>query len=163
MNANSKKVEISKVEKSNVKNDNAKVIAKSFEVISDSDLLERLNDVNITSLIEKANIKKLDTKGNKDLMYNLLGFNEYFKTDSTKIEKSERTKIRKELQKIVNNSIIYSERKEIENLKKEINNFFSFYKAIYLVNDFSLNSLCCKNSDEKRKSDISLFLRIIGK
>lgn len=49
----------------------------------------------------------------------------------------------------------------INELKNEINLFNEFYKETYLLNDYSLNSICQNNSDNETKIKTKLFLQIV--
>jgi len=74
--------------------------------------------------------------------------------------KQHRQKLRKELDRfvkgfILNQSII----QKIKFIKD--NNFISKYKESYLLNDYSVESVCASHKDNESKKNISLFMQFV--
>lgn len=70
----------------------------------------------------------------------------------TDIPKEKHKNLRTKLRKITENfaKTIISE-KDKEKLKSVINDFIEYYKEVYLLNDFSVNSICSNNIDAETK------------
>lgn len=128
--------------------------------ISDNDLLT-LDLNNLDSLLNKVNIKEIKEKRSKESIYKLDSYNTFFNTDVTVITKKERTKIRRTRNKLIDNIFYFAKEKDNELLNKELKSFQSFYKTIYILNDYSLNSLCANNSDNETKVKIKTFLELL--
>ena len=59
-----------------------------------------------------------------------------------------RTKLRKICENFAKTILSENNPTKLEQLKKD---FCEYYKAIYLLNDFSVNSVCSQNTDEQTK------------
>ncbi len=103
--------------------------------------------------IKKVNVNEILSKVTANLKTNL-GRNEsiYKKEIFENIEnkKNFRSKLRKiaeNFAKTINNE------KNKENLKSLIKDFEEFYKSFYILNDYSVNSICSNNTDEQTKEN----------
>ena len=98
-------------------------------------------------------VKSIIEKTTKNLKTNA-GRNEsiYKKEIYTDIPKEKHKNLRTKLRKITENfaRTIIAE-KDKEKLKSVIKDFTKYYTEIYLVNDFSVNSICSNNTDAETK------------
>lgn len=72
--------------------------------------------------------------------------------------------LRAKLRKIAENfaKTIIAEKNE-DKLKSLIENFNEFYQSFYLVNDYSLNSICSNNTEDETKENYKkMFEKIIA-
>jgi hypothetical protein len=106
-------------------------------------------------------VVKKNTKSAKAQMYSVENFNKFFNCKVEKIDKKERQKIRRTRDRFVNNILFYYGEKQTDELKKEIANFEKFYSTVYVLSDFSLDSLASNNSDKETKVNIRLALQIV--
>lgn len=142
--------------KTNVKNvkEVKTIIETSKNLMNDDNLLnldlENLDDANLDLLVNELskNIKQ-KKETSKDRMY------------KNEVDKKQRQIIRKKRNKFVDNVLYFQSQKMNNELKNEINLFNEFYKETYLLNDYSLNSICQNNSDNETKIKSKLFLQII--
>lgn len=116
--------------------------------------LETLDLNNLKGLI-KDNVK---TKNISERL-------QMYKFERTDLESKEvkklRTKIRNQRNKICDNILHSFSTDNATELKKHITLFNSFYKETYLLNDFSLISICQSNADDDTKVKLSFMLKII--
>ena len=114
--------------------------------------LENLDNANFDLLINEVS-KNLKQKKetSKDKMYKI------------EVDKKQRQILRKKRNKFVDNVLFFQSQKMTNELKNEINLFNEFYKETYLLNDYSLNSICQNNSDNETKIKTKLFLQIVKK
>lgn len=75
--------------------------------------------------------------------------------------KAFRSKQRNKIKTFANNIPLFAKHNRIEDLQKEIKSFIAYYKEVYRINDFSVNSISQK-ADEKT-DDIKLMLDIVKK
>lgn len=98
-------------------------------------------------------VKSILEKTTKNLKTNL-GRNEsiYKKEIYTDIPKEKQKNLRTKLRKITENfaRTIVAE-KDTEKLKSIIKDFTEYYSEIYLINDYSVNSICSNNTDAETK------------
>jgi hypothetical protein len=140
--------------KSENKKELKEIIATSKNLFNDENLLnldlESLDTNNIDLLVsELSKNLKQKKESNKDKMYKI------------EVDKKKRQILRKQRNKFVDNVLFFhSQKNEIE-LKKEIDLFNTFYKETYLLNDYSLNSICQNNSDNETKIKTKVFLQIV--
>jgi len=142
--------------KTNVKNvkEVKTIIETSKNLMNDDNLLnldlENLDDANLDLLVNELskNIKQ-KKETSKDRMY------------KNEVDKKQRQIIRKKRNKFIDNVLYFQSQKMQNELKNEINLFNEFYKETYLLNDYSLNSICQNNSDNETKIKCKLFLQII--
>ena len=123
---------------------------------SDAELAKMLD-----SQIAGRKVIKKNTKQAKAQMYSVEKFNAFFNTSIDKIDKKERQKIRRTRDRFVNNILFYYSEKLQNELKKEITEFQKFYTSVYIVSDYSLESLASNNSDKETKVNIRFALQII--
>lgn len=64
--------------------------------------------------------------------------------------KNLRTKLRKISENFAKSILAETNTTKLEQLKKD---FCEYYKAIYMLNDFSVNSICSNNTDEQTKEN----------
>jgi len=120
--------------------------------------LESLDLDNIKSLLSKSNIK---TDKNVNERFQMYKFERLELTE--KEEKRQRTKIRKQRNKLVDNILYFFSNEKQKELVEEIKSFNKFYLDTYTLNDYSLKSLCNDNSDKDTKEKITFVLAIISK
>ena len=77
------------------------------------------------------------------------------------VDKKKRQILRKQRNKFVDNVLFFKSQKNNVELKKEIESFNKFYKETYILNDYSLNSICQNNSDNETKIKVKMFLQIV--
>ena len=123
---------------------------------SDAELAKMLD-----SQVAGRKVIKKNTKQAKAQMYSVKKFNAFFNTSIEKIDKKERQKIRRTRDRFVNNILFYFAEKMQSELKKEITEFQKFYTSVYIVSDYSLESLASNNSDKETKVNIRLALQVI--
>lgn len=112
--------------------------------------LENLDNANFDLLINEVskNIKQ-KKETSKDRMYKI------------EVDKKVRQTLRKKRNKFIDNVLFFQSQKMNKELKNEIDLFNEFYKEIYILNDYSLNSFCQNNSDNETKIKSKLFLQIV--
>jgi hypothetical protein len=142
--------------KTNVKNvkEVKEIISTSKNLMNDDNLLnldlETIDDANLDLLVlELSKNIKQKKETSKDRMY------------KNEVDKKQRQILRKKRNKFVDNVLFFHSQKMLVELKNEINLFNEFYKEVYLLNDYSLNSICQNNSDNETKIKSKLFLQII--
>lgn len=139
---------------------NAFIEAKKEALKNDTsislDFLKELDKLNLKT--KEEDLKKESTKGanngNYLYKYELLNLNSDEKT-------TKRKNLRKQKNAICNNLILAKKAKNVEKLKLYLNTFLDFYKKEFILNDFSLNSFCAKNTDDKHKNLYSDALEIV--
>ena len=140
--------------KSENKKEVKEIIATSKNLFNDENLLnldlESLDTNNIDLLVnELSKNLKQKKESNKDKMYKI------------EVDKKQRQILRKQRNKFVDNILFFKSQKNEIELKKEINLFNKFYKETYILNDYSLNSICQNNSDNETKIKVKVFLQIV--
>jgi RNA processing factor Prp31 len=142
--------------KTNVKNvkEVKTIIETSKNLMNDDNLLnldlDSIDNANLDLLVnELAKNIKQKKETSKDRMY------------KNEVDKKQRQILRKKRNKFVDNVLFFQSQKMLVELKNEINLFNEFYKEVYLLNDYSLNSICQNNSDNETKIKSKLFLQII--
>lgn len=135
---------------------NSQIVKNSKSLLNDNDLLE-LDLSNLDSQNFENLILKMQEKAKKEkLVKNKKGRSSIYKIDTdTKIRRN----IRKERNFLLNEILINSNNQK--ELKKSIDNFDKFYKDTYILNDYSLNSICSENSDINSKSFCKISLEIV--
>jgi len=119
---------------------------------------KKLENVNVSKIEENVKADKKE-KSAKVERTNVYAFD--YKNLSTDDLKKKRQNARNKLSSFTKNIINYSDfQKDNEKLGEEIKNFTSFYKEIYLLNDFSVKSVRNK-VDEKEKRDLERMFQII--
>lgn len=135
-----------------VKNNSKELINESKKLLTDKQLLEfseNLDDVNFENLLKLKSANLKQTTSTKEKMYKI------------DVDKKIRMQIRKKRNKFFDNVIFFKANNLNTELKKEIESFNKFYKETYILNDYSLNSICQNNSDDDTKLKCKLFLEII--
>lgn len=108
------------------------------------------NDKGIKGKVEKTERKSV---------YNIAGYNSHFSKDAKSIGKPERTAIRKKRDSLIKG--IISAGSDKGKASEAIKAFKDFYKSVYMVTDFSPESLAASNADEDTKANIKLALEVI--
>ena len=144
---------LNKTEKKEVKNVK-EIISTSKNLMNDENLLnldlENLDSENIDLLVsELSKNLKQKKESNKEKMYKI------------EVDKKQRQILRKQRNKFVDNVLFFKSQKNEIELKKEIDLFNKFYKETYILNDYSLNSICQNNSDNETKIKVKMFLQIV--
>lgn len=78
-------------------------------------------------------------------------------------KKKTRIKLRKMRTKFASEIIASNAKKDNTKLASFIKDFKTFYNTCYLVNDFSLSSLCSANTESEEKEKVNKMLDIIAK
>lgn len=144
-----------KTEKKELTNDVNLLVKESKNLLSDSQLLKSdfkdLDNINL-DILSKELAKNIKAKtNNKEKIYKI------------KADKKERQILRKKRNTFFDNIIFYFANKMQTELKKEIESFNKFYKETYLLNDYSVNSICQNNSDKETIIKAKTFLQIVLK
>lgn len=136
---------------SNKKNANVKA---NETKTSEKSQLQAINLASVKSQLDKIDLKE---KKVKETIYK---YPESFSKDDINGEKGKkhRNGLRNKLKSFCNNILYYAKTDNLEELQKKINEFKTFYKANYRVNDYSLSSI---TNSEKREKDIELMIQII--
>jgi len=119
--------------------------------------LDSLDAKNLKDLISKSNLKVDREVNAKFQMYK---FERENLTD--KEEKKQRTKMRKQRNKLVDNIIYFFSVDKAKELIAEIKSFREFYLKEYTLNDYSIKSLASDNSDKETLEKIKIMLSIIA-
>lgn len=140
--------------KNNVKVESKKVNANANAVvenkkISAKDILSNLQN-------ETAGLLKSSLGTKKASIYK----NEIFENCSDKEKKSLRKKLRNTLFSLCSSLISETER---EKQNKLIKSFNDFYKSVYLLNDYTLQSVCNENLKSEKKEILQSALDICKK
>lgn len=108
----------------------------------------------VKNIIEKTT-KNLKTSAGKSESI-------YRKEIYTDIPKEKHKNLRTKLRKITENfaQTIIAE-KDKEKLKSIIKDFIEYYKEIYLINDFSVNSICSNNTETETKELYKKMFEIV--
>lgn len=119
--------------------------------------LETLDLNNLKGLFKDNNVKTKEVT-ERFQMYKF----ERLNLDAKEV-KRKRTKIRNERNKICDNILSAFVNENKTDLKKNIDKFNVFYKENYLLNDYSLVSICQSNADDETKFRLKSMLEIIKK
>lgn len=133
---------------------------------------------NVTNNVKVENKKTTNTKSAKDILLSLqnetqgllktnLGIKKatiykenIFENCSDKEKKSLRKKLRNTLYSLCSSLI---DEKEETKKKKLISSFNEFYKQVYIINDYSLQSVCNENLKSEKKEILQNALDICKK
>lgn len=140
-----------------IKNKKEEVIKKRKEEIKNSEnsIFENSDFLSLEKKIFQLKVKE-KTNNERKLMY------KFEKTNLSKEEtKKLRSKMRNIRNKFANNVILYFQKKEEINLKKEVNLFKEFYLKNYILNDYSLISISSNNRDKDTTEILTNFLEIV--
>lgn len=107
----------------------------------------------VKTILEKTTKNLKSSAGRNESIYKKEVF------EGCENKKNLRAKLRKALENFAK-TIIQEEKNETK-LKSLIKDFNEFYQAFYLINDYSLNSLCSNNTDEQTKENYKKMLEII--
>lgn len=134
--------------------------------------VENVNNVNATAVVESKKISAKDILSNLQnetagLLKTNLGTKKatiykenIFENCSDKEKKSLRKKLRNTLYSLCSSLI---DEKEETKKKKLISSFNEFYKQVYIVNDYSLQSVCNENLKSDKKEILQNALNICKK
>lgn len=86
-----------------------------------------------------------------------------FKNLSDKEKKSLRRKLRNTMDSFITSFIAYDTAKDIKKLNALFTSFNDYYKSVYVLNDYSLNSLMSNNTDVAKKDGLTKMLSIVNK
>ena len=100
--------------------------------------------VNVNEILSKVTANLKTNSGRNESIYK----KEIFENvENKKNFRSKLRKIAENFAKTINNE------KNQENLKSLIKDFEEFYKSFYILNDYSVNSICSNNTDEQTKEN----------
>lgn len=147
-----KKQNVIEKRKEEIKNSSNKV-----KSIIDTDL-STLDLNNIKDLLSKSKLKVEKESNERFQMYKFerLGL-------SDKEEKRERTKVRKQRNKFIDNILYFLSVDKTKELKAEIKSFKEFYLKTYTLNDYSIKSIASDNSDKETLEKVKFMFAIIAK
>ena len=116
--------------------------------------------LNFDDLKEKLSKVELKEKKKKERLYNYPeNFSEKMINESE--GKAFRSKQRNKIKTFANNISLFAKMNRIEDLQKEVKLFNEYYKTVYRINDFTVNSISQK--DAEKTGDIELMLQIVKK
>lgn len=119
-----------------------------------------MKNENLKNLLDSFSGKLLSTSGTKKETIYKKGI---LSEDSAK-QKNERNALRKRLENVFKTLKTYSLQSDKTNFNSVCDTFISFYFAVYLKNDFSINSLISDNSrNEELKKLAKELLPLIQK
>ena len=87
--------------------------------------------------------------------------NSHFVDMSDREKKAFRRKLRSIQESFIESILNFKANNQTEQLKKIIAKFDDFYKEYYLLNDYSLYSICSANTEFNKQQQISKALQII--
>lgn len=96
---------------------------------------------------------------NKETIYK----SDLFKNLSDKEKKSLRRKLRNTIDSFITSFIAYDTAKDTKKLNALFVSFNDYYKSVYVLNDYSLNSLISNNTDVAKKDGLTKMLSIVNK
>lgn len=100
--------------------------------------------INVNEILKSVTANLKSNAGRNESIYK----KEIFEgIENKKNLRSKLRKIAENFAKTINNE------KNKENLKSLIKNFEEFYKSFYILNDYSVNSICSNNTDEQTKEN----------
>jgi hypothetical protein len=145
-----------------------KNVLEATKDLSLESILDKLNKIDTTSIKVKEK-KNSDKRSNTDFYKYEFLFKSIYELDFNLIDKDTfkikgqriRTKVRNKRNSFANNIILYKNNSDIENLKKEVKSFISFYLETYVLNDYSLKSISSNNRDKETTFLLSSMLDII--
>ena len=157
MKTNAKNIETKVTSEKSILDAKNATIEKRKEQIKNSQnsIFDNVDFMNLEKKVSSIKVKESITK-EAQKMYKF----ELSKLDA-KQQKRERTKLRNKRNKFANNVILHFQKKNESELRKEIDLFKEFYKANYILNDYSLISLSSNNRDEDTKILLNSFLDIV--
>ena len=117
-----------------------------------------LDFVNLRKETEKIKVSKSSKSLTKNFLYKF----ERLELD-TKKQKSLRVKIRKNLTNKIDNIIYYFNEQNEKDLILSIKDFKDFYLDTYVLNDYSITSICANNTDVDKIKKIEMVLKIVSK
>lgn len=122
------------------------------------DIFQNLDFVNIANALKNVNVEKVKNVNERHFIYK-------FEREGLNSQKAQsmRTKIRKQINKKIDNVLFYFKEKDLENLKNSVKDFKEFYLKTYILNDYSINSIYANHVDEDKKNKLKLCLDIITK
>ena len=106
-------------------------------------------------------VKNLLEKTTKDLKTNAGRSESIYKKEifeGVDNKKNLRSKLRKTTENFAKTILAETNKTKLQSL---IANFVEYYNGIYLINDFSVNSICSNNTDEQTKELYSKMFAII--
>lgn len=127
--------------------------AKKEAIKNDSEF--NFDDININNIVSKIKVKE---KTDRQKMYKFESQN--LSSDEQKVQ---RRKIRNERNKLIDNILFSYQQKNVENLKKNVELFKTFYLKTYVKNDYSILSLSSNNRDKDTTEKLTVALEIIKK
>lgn len=121
-----------------------------------TDIFANLDFVNIQNQLKNVNVEKAKNVNEQHFIYKF----ERDNLDSQKAQ-SKRTKIRKQINKKIDNILFYFKEKNEKDLKLSVKDFKEFYLETYILNDYSINSIYANHVDKDKKDKLKLALDII--
>jgi predicted TIM-barrel fold metal-dependent hydrolase len=130
---------------------------KKSTIITDDQILNMdLDNANLDELLQNVTQETKTVRGSKESLYR------NSPEDATE-KKSYRSKMRRKIKSFVKNGIYLAQQKNKKELQALIVEFNKFYKAEFILNDYSVGSVCAKHTDLERQGRIKLFLQIVKK
>lgn len=135
------------------------VTTQNGQIIS-ANVKKELAEKNLNDLFALHDLSnKVSSKGSKkETLYR----SEYFSDCVTdKDKKALRRKIRNMLDSYIGDVFYQYKEKQTDKLLKTVKDFNSFYSKVYLLNDYSLQSLISANTSDFKKDNLKIFLDIV--
>lgn len=133
-------------------------VVKTTKENASAKVENKVEKLNLSQFTEKLKNVELKEKVKKETVYL---YPETFTESDINGDKGKRFRSSKRtaLNRFCNNIFVYAKTNNVDQLKKEIAAFETFYKENYKLNDYSIHSITRK-ADEKTK-DIELMFNII--
>jgi len=133
--------------------DYSKMTLEQILNLPDDQIDEKIIESLLSENKDVQSFSKKKTKNGKAKLYKDSAYQE------NETSKRFRDRIRKKRNNLINS--INTLRNDKENLKIAIKSFDKFYKETYSLNDYSLESLGRKNSDDDTMANVKLALRLV--
>jgi len=133
--------------------DYSKMTLEQILNLPDDQIDEKIIESLLSENKDVQSFSKKKTKNGKAKLYKDSAYQE------NETSKRFRDRIRKKRNNLINS--INTLRNDKENLKIAIKSFDKFYKETYSLNDYSLESLGRKNSDNDTMANVKLALRLV--
>jgi len=133
--------------------DYSKMTLEQILNLPDDQIDEKIIESLLSENKDVQSFSKKKTKNGKAKLYKDSAYQE------NETSKRFRDRIRRKRNNLINS--INTLRNDKENLKIAIKSFDKFYKETYSLNDYSLESLGRKNSDDDTMANVKLALRLV--
>ena len=119
--------------------------------------LKDIDFLNLKNETIKLKVEKTKKSTTKNFLYKF----ERLNLGEAK-EKSLRKKFRTILNNHVDNCLYHFNNDDESNLILSIEEFKKYYLETYILNDYSISSMCANNTDKEKIKKVSLFLKVFN-